>query len=119
MPAAVTRRAVLWMLSEVGSNRAVAPMAALLTDPETAEDARCALTRLPGKKAVGALRRAFASASEEFRYALTDSLRQRGETVTGYPTRKRIPAKATEVKPVALKPQAKTVPKDAICTFLR
>ena len=88
------RREVLWMLSEIGGDDAVAPMAALLTDKEVREDARCALMRLPGRKATVALKSAFGSASEEFKFALAESLRARGEKVSGYPSQKLVPARA-------------------------
>jgi len=88
------RREVLWMLSEIGGDDAVAPMAVLLTDKEVREDARCALMRLPGRKATAALRSAFGSASEEFKFALAESLRARGEKVSGYPSQKLVPARA-------------------------
>lgn len=88
------RREVLWMLSEIGGDDAVAPMAALLTDKEVREDARCALMRLPGRKATAALKSAFGSASEEFKSALAESLRARGEKVSGYPSQKLVPARA-------------------------
>ncbi len=88
------RREVLWMLSEIGGDDAVAPMAALLTDKEVREDARCALMRLPGRKATAALKSAFGSASEEFKSALAESLRARGERVSGYPSQKLVPSRA-------------------------
>jgi len=91
------RREVLWMLSEIGGDDAVTPMAALLTDKEVREDARCALMRLPGRKATAALKSAFGSASEEFKSALAESLRVRGEKVSGYPSQKLVPARATTV----------------------
>ena len=87
------------MLSEIGSAGAVKPMAALLADQELREDARCALTRLPVPGAVTALKAAFATAPEDFKYALAESLRQRGETVAGYPSRKLVPTKQTSVTP--------------------
>jgi HEAT repeat protein len=93
------RREVVWMLSEIGSAGAVKPMAALLADQELREDARCALTRLPVPGAVTALKAAFATAPEDFKYALAESLRQRGETVAGYPSRKLVPTKQTSVTP--------------------
>ncbi len=93
------RREVVWMLSEIGSKRAVKAMAALLTDPELREDARCALTRLPAPAAVTALKAAFANAPEEFKCALAESLRQRGEKVKGYPSRKLVPTAQTSVTP--------------------
>jgi HEAT repeat protein len=92
-------RHVVWMLSEIGSARAVKAMAVLLADPELREDARCALTRHPAPGAVKALRSAFAAAPEGFKYALAESLRQRGETVEGYPTRKLVPAAQTSLAP--------------------
>jgi HEAT repeat protein len=88
------RREVLWMLSEIGGDDAVAPMAALLTDKEVREDARCALMRLPGRKATAALKSAFSSAPEDFKFALAESLRARGEKVNGYPSKKLVPARA-------------------------
>ena len=93
------RREVLWMLSEIGSERAVGPMAALLKDRELREDARCALTRVPAPSAVTALRSAFIAAPESFKYALAESLRQRGEKVDGYPSRKLVPTAQTSVAP--------------------
>jgi HEAT repeat protein len=93
------RREVVWMLSEIGSDRAVKAMAALLRDPDLREDARCALTRLPVPSAVTALKSAFSSAPEDFKYALAESLRQRGEKVEGYPSRKLVPTAQTKVAP--------------------
>jgi len=93
----VVRREALWMLSEIGGDEAVAPMATLLSDKEVREDARCALMRLPGRKATAALKSAFASAPEEFKFALAESLRQRGEKVKGYPSQKLVPTRQTTV----------------------
>jgi HEAT repeat protein len=96
--AAPVRREALWMLSEIASDDAVAPMAALLSDPEVREDARCALVRIPGRKATAALKSAFAKGPEDdFKYALADALRIRGEKVEGYPSRKMVPVKPTSV----------------------
>ena len=91
------RRELVWMLSEIGSASAIRPMAALLADPELREDARCALTRHPAPAAVTALRSAFAKAPEDFKYALAESLRLRGEQVRGYPSRKLVPTAQTKV----------------------
>ena len=93
------RREVVWMLSEIGSDRAIGPMAALLADPELREDARCALTRHPARRAVAALRSAFLAASGDFKYALAESLRQRGEKIVSYPSRKLVPTAQTKVAP--------------------
>jgi HEAT repeat protein len=94
----VVQREVLWMLSEIAGDEAVAPMAALLSNADLREDARCALTRMPGNKPTAELSKAFKSAPEEFKYALADSLRARGVKVSGYPTRKLVPTKQTSVK---------------------
>jgi len=96
--AASVRREVLWLLSEIGGQDAVAPMAALLPDAEVREDARCALMRLPSVGATAALRSAFASVPEDFKFALAESLRQRGEKIAGYPSKKLSPTKQTSVR---------------------
>jgi HEAT repeat protein len=95
--APAVRREALWMLSEIGGDDAIAPMAALLSDAEVRDDARCTLTRLPGPKSLAALKSAFPSASEEFKFALADSLRARGEKVDSHPTKKLVPTRATTV----------------------
>lgn len=91
---AAVRREAVWMLSEVGGNDSVEPLAKLLSDREVKDDARCALERLPGNKAIKALRDALKTAPEDFRYALAESLRKRGEKVQGYPSRKLVPTKS-------------------------
>jgi HEAT repeat protein len=95
----IVRREALWTLSEIGGDEAVAPMAALLSDKEVREDARCALMRLPGRKTTTALKSAFAGAPEEFKFALAESLRQRSEKVKGYPSQKLVPTRQTTVAP--------------------
>jgi len=94
-----SRRHVLWLFSEIGSARAVPSISALLSVAELREDARCALMRIPGRRSTRALRAAFAAAPEDFKYALADSLRQRGEKVDGYPSQKRLPTRQTTVTP--------------------
>jgi HEAT repeat protein len=96
-PSLITRRQALWLLSEIGSNSAVKPMAELLADPEAREDARCALVRIPGQESLRVLRAALKVAPEDFKFALADALRSRGETVEGYPSRKKMPTKQTSV----------------------
>jgi HEAT repeat protein len=100
--ASTVRRELLWMLSEIANDEAVEAMAALLADKEVREDARCALQRLPGNRATDALRKAFATAPEVFKFALAESLRARGINVEGYPSQKQVATKSTEVqaKPV-------------------
>jgi hypothetical protein len=95
--AKATRRELLWMLSEVGTDEAIPAMAALLTDADVRSDAQCALMRLPGRKATAALRSAFGHAPEDFKYALADSLRKRGDSVKGYPSQKLLPSRPTTV----------------------
>jgi HEAT repeat protein len=91
-PAAV-RREVLWMVSEIAADDAVKPVAACLADPEVREDARAALERIPGPKAVAALKEALQSAPEDYRPAIAQSLRVRGVKVAGYPSQKLVPAR--------------------------
>jgi HEAT repeat protein len=93
------RREVVWMLSEIGSARAVGPIAALLTDQALREDARCALTRHPAPGVVKALKSAFATAPGDFKPALAESLWVRGVKVEGYPSRKLVPTAQTTVVP--------------------
>ena len=93
-PAAAVRREAIWMLSEIGGNDVIGPIAKLLSDVEVRDDARCALERLPGNKSIRALRDAMKSEPEVFRYALAESLRKRGEKVEGYPSQKLVPAKS-------------------------
>lgn len=95
----VMRRQALWLLSEIGADACIEPIAALLKDAQVRDDARCVLERIPGDKAVVALRAALSEAPEEFRYALAESLRKRGQQVDGYPTRKLVPSAATKVQP--------------------
>lgn len=93
------KREVLWMLSEIGDDQAVDPMAALLQDGELREDARQSLHRIPGERSLAALKKAFASATEDFKYALAHSLRERGEKVPGYPSKRLVPTRQTNIKP--------------------
>jgi hypothetical protein len=98
-PAAV-RREVLWMLSEIAGDEAVGPMAALLSNAELREDARLCLQRIPGDKALQALKDALAAAPEDFKINVAESLRARGVEVPGLPCQKLVPTKTTSVKPV-------------------
>lgn len=95
------RREIIWMLSEIGSAPSIKPLAAQLVVPELREDARCALTRHPDPGARAALKSAFSAASDEFKYALAESLRQHGVNVQGYPSRKLEPTAQTTVRPPA------------------
>ncbi len=98
-PAAL-RRDVLWMLSEIAGEDAVPRIAELLKHTQLREDARCCLQRIPGQKALEALRAAMAAAEGDFRAALAESLRARGVAVPDVPSKKLVPTKQTSVKPV-------------------
>jgi len=95
------RRDLIWFLSEVGGQPAVDTLAPLLQEKPVREDARCSLERIPLSTAVAALKTAFANAPEDYKFALAESLRNRGEKIEGYPSRRLVPTKSTEVKPVA------------------
>jgi HEAT repeat protein len=98
-PVAV-RREVLWMLSEIGDANSVKPVAGLLKNNELREDARMVLERIPAKSAIAALKAGFEAASEDFKPNLAQSLRKRGQEVTGYPSQKLVPKKKTDLKPL-------------------
>lgn len=87
------RREVVWMLSEIGGMAAIRPLAELLSNKHLREDARCALERIPIKRAVQALKAGFEVAPEDFKPNLAQSLRKRGVKVEGYPCVKLVPAK--------------------------
>jgi HEAT repeat protein len=98
-PVAVQRE-VLWMLSEIGGRNSIKPIARLMRNEELREDARMALERIPGKRAVTTLEAAFEKAPEDFKPNIAQSLRKRGEEVAGYPCKKLVPTKKTDVKPL-------------------
>ena len=94
------RREVIWMLSEIGGRNAIAPIARLIKNTELREDARMALERIPTKRALQALKFRFKNAPEDFKPNLAQSLRKRGVEVDGYPCRKLVPKKRTNLKPL-------------------
>ena len=98
-PVAVQRE-VLWMLSEIGARNSIKPIARLIRNEELREDARMALERIPGKRAVTTLKAGFEKAPEDFKPNIAQSLRKRGEEVDGYPCKKLVPMKKTDVKPL-------------------
>ena len=95
-PVPVRREAVV-MLSEIGDDAAVEPLAALFTDADLREDARCALEWIPGSKTTRALEKMLKTVPENFRPAVANSLRTRGRKVAGYPSQKLVPTKPTTV----------------------
>jgi len=94
------RREVLWMLSEIGQDKSVEAIAALLSNRELREDARMVLQRIPGRRSIAALRAGLKAASRDFKINIAQSLRQRGVRVRGLPCVKLVPTKNTNVKPV-------------------
>jgi HEAT repeat protein len=94
------RREVVWMLSEIGGEDAVAPIAALLADAELGDDARMALERIPSDAARDALKAALDTAPDERKPSIAESLRRRGVAVPGIPSAKMTPVKPTEVTPL-------------------
>jgi HEAT repeat protein len=91
--ALAVRREVLWMLSEIGARISIKPIARLMRNVDLREDARMALERIPGKRAVTVLKASFEAAPEDFKPHIAQSLRKRGEEVAGYPCQKLIPTK--------------------------
>ena len=97
---ATARRELVWMLSEIGGDESVEPIAALLEDPRLREDARMALERIPGGKSLAALERGLAAAPGDFKLNIAQSLRSRGVTVAGHPCQKMVPTGQTSVKAI-------------------
>lgn len=94
------RRDVLWMVWQIAGPEAVAPVAALLSNPDLREDARMCLEGLPAAEAVGALQTALGTAPDDFKPAVAHSLRKRGVEVPGVSELRLVPTKQTSVKPV-------------------
>ncbi|MCC6154615.1 MAG: hypothetical protein IT367_12690 [Candidatus Hydrogenedentes bacterium] len=93
-------RDVLWMLSEIGDDRSVKPIAALSANEILREDACLALERIPGDASVNALREIFDAAPDAFKPNVAESLRRRGVEIAGVPSAKKTPSKSTAVKPM-------------------
>jgi len=98
-PVAV-RREILWMLSEIGARRSIEAIAGLLKNEELREDARMSLERIPNRRSLAALKAGFEAVPEAFKPNIAQSLRKRGEEVAGYPCKKLVPTKKTDVKPL-------------------
>lgn len=101
----VVRRAVLWLLSEIGGDASVEPMAKLLADSAVREDARCALQRIPGKRSLQALKTAMHTLPEDVAFAMAESLRKRGEHIAAYPSKKLTPTRSTQVTAIPAETQ--------------
>jgi hypothetical protein len=96
--AAQQKRELIWLVSEIGDADSVKALADLMANADVREDARCALERIPGRASLRALRRALRTVPEDFRPAVADSLRHRGDKVPEYPSRRLVPTKTTTVK---------------------
>jgi len=94
------RREVLWMVSELGTDESVEPVAALIGSADLREDARMVLQRIPGDKSLAALKAALAAAPADFKPNVACALRARGVEVPEVPCPKLVPTKQTSVKPV-------------------
>lgn len=94
------RREVLWMVSEIGGDESVDPVAALLSDEDLREDARMVLDRIPGTKSLDALKAALLAVPDDFKINIAQSLRHRGVEVSGHACRKLVPTRKTGLKPV-------------------
>jgi len=96
------RRDVVWMLSEIIDDAAIAPdeAAKFLAHPDLREDIRAALQRVGGPNAVATLKAGLASAPDDFKPSIACGLRALGVDVPDVPCLKLKPTKATSVKPV-------------------
>jgi HEAT repeat protein len=92
------RRDILWMLSEIGGEASVEPIAKLLVDRAVRDDARMALQRIPGDESLAALRNALKRAPDDFKYNLAEALAKRGHPVKQYPSRKLVPTRQTRLQ---------------------
>lgn len=91
---------VMWMLSEIGGDESVNPVASHLMNKELREDARLVLERLPGDRSLGVLKAMLKTGPDDFKSNIAQSLRRRGIEVDEPPCVKLKPTKQTEVKPV-------------------
>ena len=89
------KRDILRMLSEIGKDASINPIARLLADKELSDDACMALQRIPGKKSISALKKSLKNVPESMRYPIAEALRKRGEKVEAYPCQKLIPTKSS------------------------
>ena len=101
--AVVTRREVLWMLSEIGGDYAVDAIREIpdiLQNKDLRDDARCTVQRIPTDYALQTLTDGLEAAPDDYQPAMAQSLRVRGVDVPGIPCEKLTPTKQTNVKPV-------------------
>jgi hypothetical protein len=74
------RGEALFLLGFTAGNRDVPAIAPLLNDPDTRDEARMALERIPGSASLNALKSALRTAPADFRPALEQSVRNRAQT---------------------------------------
>ena len=97
------RREILWMLSEIGGEAAVAAIRdipGIVENTSLREDARCTLERIPTESAVAVLQEGLEIAPDDYKTAIAQSLRARGVHVPGLPCQKRVPTRETNVEPI-------------------
>lgn len=90
------RRDVLWMLSEIGSDRtvrAIVDLPGILQDTAIRDDARACVQRIATPYAIEMLKLGLEEAQDDFRLAIAESLRVLGVAVDPerYPSRKLVP----------------------------
>lgn len=100
LPATTLKRDVIWMVSEIGGDACVAPLAGLLADADMRDDACLVLERIPGNASLEALRAAIDTCPDDFKPHVAESLRRRGESVPGISSAKMTPVKSTAVEPL-------------------
>ena len=71
------RAEALNLVGVVGDGRAVPTLTKLLSDKEVREDARMALERIPGSASLNALKKAMASAPDDYKSSLKQSIQAR------------------------------------------
>lgn len=96
------QRDIIWMLSEIIADDEIDHNGALqaLLDYDLGEDARMALQRVGGPRAIAVLKAGYAVAYGDFKAAIACSLRKCGVAVEEPPCPKLVPRKQTKVKPV-------------------
>ncbi len=87
------KREILWMLSEIGGDESVKPVAEFLSNKDMQEDSRMVLERIPGEISLKALQAALRKAPKEFKLNIIQSLRKRGIAIKGFPCIKLKPKK--------------------------
>ncbi len=90
------RRDVLWMLSEIGTDRtveAIANLPNILQDTAIRDDARACMQRIASPLAIKMLEIGLREATDDFRFAIAESLRVLGVAVdpVAYPSKKLVP----------------------------